>query len=236
MVATHRNLDEMVQKGLAGTRAFVSDLYANVKAGAAQGKDLRDITQELYVADRTKRLQQELVLGIGGVQALEQLGIEPKVYHINEGHSAFLILVRLQRLMRGAGLAAEVMTEYELWLALRSGYVGNEIIANGPCKTVRFLAACIDARVKAIIVDSLPELQRILALAEAGGAAGSVEGAILVSNDSSTRCTLTGYPSFTLLGSDLTPVRGPNGIEVGSVAAVRLSGAIFASILAVSLR
>ena len=74
-------------------------------------------------------------------------------------------------LMRGAGLAAEVMTEYELWLALRSGYVGNEIIANGPCKTVRFLAACIDARVKAIIVDSLPELQRILALAEAGGAA-----------------------------------------------------------------
>jgi starch phosphorylase len=61
---------------------------------------LRDITQELYVADRTKRLQQELVLGIGGVQALEQLGIEPKVYHINEGHAAFLILARLQRLMR----------------------------------------------------------------------------------------------------------------------------------------
>ena len=39
---------------------------------------LRDITQELYVADRTKRLQQELVLGIGGVRALERLGIEPQ--------------------------------------------------------------------------------------------------------------------------------------------------------------
>ena len=60
---------------------------------------LRDITHELYVADRAKRLQQELVLGIGGVRALERLGIAPQVYHINEGHSAFLILARLQKLM-----------------------------------------------------------------------------------------------------------------------------------------
>jgi len=60
---------------------------------------LRDITRELYVADRTKRLQQEVLLGIGGVRALERLGIEPRIYHINEGHSAFLILARLQRLM-----------------------------------------------------------------------------------------------------------------------------------------
>ena len=41
---------EMVQKGLAGTRAFVSDLYANVKAGAAQGKDLREIYRETHAA------------------------------------------------------------------------------------------------------------------------------------------------------------------------------------------
>lgn len=60
---------------------------------------LRDITRELYVADRTKRLQQEVLLGVGGVRALERLGIEPKIYHINEGHSALLILARLQRLM-----------------------------------------------------------------------------------------------------------------------------------------
>jgi starch phosphorylase len=60
---------------------------------------LRDITQELYVADRAKRLQQELVLGIGGYTALEHLGIQPKIYHINEGHSTFLIIARLQRLM-----------------------------------------------------------------------------------------------------------------------------------------
>jgi len=65
---------------------------------------LRAITNELYVADREKRLQQELVLGIGGVRALKALGIAPKVYHINEGHSAFLVIARLQELMTGKGL------------------------------------------------------------------------------------------------------------------------------------
>ena len=81
------------------TRLILLD--TDVEANPA---DLRDITQELYVADRAKRLQQELVLGIGGVRALERIGIEPKVYHINEGHSAFLILARLQRLMLRDGL------------------------------------------------------------------------------------------------------------------------------------
>jgi glycogen phosphorylase len=59
----------------------------------------RDITNELYVADREKRIQQEMVLGFGGVKALELLDIKPNIYHINEGHSAFLIIARLQKLM-----------------------------------------------------------------------------------------------------------------------------------------
>ena len=62
-------------------------------------KHLRDITNELYVADKDKRIQQEVVLGMGGVKALSLLGIEPCLYHINEGHSAFLIIARLQKLM-----------------------------------------------------------------------------------------------------------------------------------------
>ncbi|MCL5281650.1 MAG: alpha-glucan family phosphorylase [Planctomycetes bacterium] len=66
---------------------------------------LRDITYELYVSDRAKRLQQELVLGIGGVRALERLRIMPQIYHINEGHAAFLILARLQKLMRENGMS-----------------------------------------------------------------------------------------------------------------------------------
>ena len=60
---------------------------------------LRNITNELYVSDRDKRIQQEMVLGFGGVKALEMLGISPRIYHINEGHSAFLIIARLQKLM-----------------------------------------------------------------------------------------------------------------------------------------
>lgn len=61
---------------------------------------LRDITDELYVADREKRIQQELVLGIGGIKALNLLGIKPKVYHFNEGHSAFAAIGRLCDLMQ----------------------------------------------------------------------------------------------------------------------------------------
>ena len=53
------------------------------------------------------RLCQELVLGIGGVRALRELGIEPAVWHLNEGHSAFLLLERARELMRAErGLAA----------------------------------------------------------------------------------------------------------------------------------
>ena len=68
-------------------------------------KHLRNITYELYVADREKRIQQELVLGIGGVRALELLGINVKIYHFNEGHSAFAIIGRLQNLMQKQNLS-----------------------------------------------------------------------------------------------------------------------------------
>ena len=66
---------------------------------------LRDITYELYVSDHEKRIQQELVLGIGGMRALEAKGMTPAIYHLNEGHSAFLILARLHALMRGKGFS-----------------------------------------------------------------------------------------------------------------------------------
>lgn len=54
--------------------------------------DLRDraITSSIYPADKEKRLQQEIVLGLGGLRLLEALEIHPAVYHLNEGHSAFL--------------------------------------------------------------------------------------------------------------------------------------------------
>ncbi|NKB22828.1 MAG: alpha-glucan family phosphorylase [Kiritimatiellae bacterium] len=60
----------------------------------------RPITSQLYVRGREMRLSQELVLGIGGVRALRALGIEPSVWHMNEGHSAFLLIERLREHMR----------------------------------------------------------------------------------------------------------------------------------------
>ncbi len=54
----------------------------------------RTITHHLYVRGRDMRLAQELVLGVGAVQVLAKLGIEPAVWHVNEGHAAFSVLER----------------------------------------------------------------------------------------------------------------------------------------------
>ena len=56
----------------------------------------RLITAELYGGDLEMRMRQEIVLGIGGVKALSALGISPDVFHMNEGHSAFLALERIR--------------------------------------------------------------------------------------------------------------------------------------------
>ena len=65
----------------------------------------RDITDQLYGGGTEMRLKQEILLGIGGYRALEALGLEPTVYHMNEGHSAFLSLERVRRLMERHGLS-----------------------------------------------------------------------------------------------------------------------------------
>jgi glycogen phosphorylase len=59
----------------------------------------RDITDQLYGGDNEIRIRQEILLGIGGMRALDALGIEPTIYHMNEGHSAFLSLERILKLM-----------------------------------------------------------------------------------------------------------------------------------------
>ena len=59
----------------------------------------RPITHILYVRGREMRLHQELVLGVGGVRALRQLGITPAAWHLNEGHSAFLLCERAREVV-----------------------------------------------------------------------------------------------------------------------------------------
>src|SRR5271157_2496953 len=67
--------------------------------------DDRHITDQLYGGDRELRIRQEIVLGIGGYRALQALGFHPTVYHMNEGHSAFLSLEHVAHLMHAYGLS-----------------------------------------------------------------------------------------------------------------------------------
>lgn len=67
----------------------------------------RKITARLYEADRAIRLRQEILLGRGGVSMLRALDIRPAAYHMNEGHSAFLIFERIRLLMQENGLSFE---------------------------------------------------------------------------------------------------------------------------------
>ncbi|MCS7025984.1 MAG: alpha-glucan family phosphorylase [Bryobacteraceae bacterium] len=78
----------------------------------------RDITDQLYGGDIHTRIRQEIVLGIGGMRALRALGLHPTVFHMNEGHSAFLALEHIKLLMREQGLSFE-----EAWEAARRNQV-----------------------------------------------------------------------------------------------------------------
>ena len=69
----------------------------------------REITARLYGGDRETRIRQELLLGIGGLRALDAAGIRPTTFHINEGHSVFLQLERLRLLIDAGATLAEAM-------------------------------------------------------------------------------------------------------------------------------
>ena len=59
----------------------------------------RELSARLYGGDRETRIQQEIILGIGGVRALKAMEAEPSVWHLNEGHAAFVVLQRIRDLI-----------------------------------------------------------------------------------------------------------------------------------------
>ena len=65
----------------------------------------RQVTHQLYGGDWENRLKQEILLGIGGVRALRVLGLQPKIYHYNEGHAAFAGLERLRECIQDKHLS-----------------------------------------------------------------------------------------------------------------------------------
>lgn len=72
----------------------------------------REITRNLYGGDSEMRIKQEMALGRGGVRLLRAMDVRPSVYHMNEGHAAFLTLERVSKLVRGEGLPFEAAREY----------------------------------------------------------------------------------------------------------------------------
>lgn len=73
----------------------------------------RELSARLYGGDQQMRISQEIVLGIGGVRALRALGVQPSVWHMNEGHAAFLQLERIRELVQGQNLSFDAA----LWAA-----------------------------------------------------------------------------------------------------------------------
>ena len=77
-------------------------LDTNIETNSPQA---RLITASLYGGDRETRIQQEILLGMGGIRALKVLGLKPAVMHMNEGHSAFLGVERIRQLMKECKLS-----------------------------------------------------------------------------------------------------------------------------------
>lgn len=74
-------------------------------------KEYKEITLKLYGGDQEMRIRQEIVLGMAGVRLLKKLGIQPTVYHMNEGHSAFLILELIKDLMEDKQVSFQIARE-----------------------------------------------------------------------------------------------------------------------------
>jgi starch phosphorylase len=73
--------------------------------------DVPWVTDALYAGNREHRIRQELLLGAGGIRALHALGIAPTVYHVNEGHSAFLTIERARVLVEAGATPDDALEE-----------------------------------------------------------------------------------------------------------------------------
>lgn len=95
--------------------------------------DNRNITARLYESNREFRFKQEVFLGIGGTRVLQAVGITPSVFHMNEGHSALLVLERIRVLMRTNNItfaeAAELVRGTTIFTTHTPVEAGNETFA-----------------------------------------------------------------------------------------------------------
>src|SRR3954466_3426412 len=92
--------DVTVQVDLAGETISANVWRKDVGSVPLYRLEVEMLTDALYSGDREHRIRQELLLGVGGVRALQALGVEANVFHMNEGHSAFLAIERIRSLVQ----------------------------------------------------------------------------------------------------------------------------------------
>src|SRR5581483_3888831 len=95
--------------------------------------DADGVTDVLYGGDRQHRIEQEVVLGVGGVRALDALGLAPTVYHANEGHAVFLAIERARRLVESGVAPQDALArvrESTVFTTHTPVPAGNEVFAD----------------------------------------------------------------------------------------------------------
>jgi starch phosphorylase len=102
---------ELVPVRLGVWRVHVGRAFLYLIDTQVEGNPDWAVTDTLYGGDRANRLRQEVLLGIGGVRVLRELGLGPTVFHLNEGHSAFLQLERMRELVETRGLSPDEALE-----------------------------------------------------------------------------------------------------------------------------
>ena len=116
------------QVKIGQTRLYLLDTHLEENSPAD-----RDLSARLYNGDREMRLQQEMVLGIGGVRVLRELQIEPSVWHANEGHTSFMMLERCRELVekgRSFTEASQLIQSSTIFTTHTPVPAGNDVFAH----------------------------------------------------------------------------------------------------------
>ena len=119
-VKNDKNEDMIISVEIAGKEVFIKiweitvgriKLYLLDTDLERNPKEFQDLTKKLYGGGQETRIAQEIVLGIGGVRALKALEINPKLYHMNEGHSSFLVIELIKNIMIEKEVSYDVAKE-----------------------------------------------------------------------------------------------------------------------------
>lgn len=112
-VVNEKGYDLMISVDLPGRKVYAKIWKANIgrvkvfllDSDISQNSpEDRKITSQLYGGDKEMRITQEILLGIGGVKAFRELGLRPRVWHMNEGHSVFSVMERIREHIQNKGL------------------------------------------------------------------------------------------------------------------------------------